>query len=305
MNCVSTLWHVDDPTVPVDLASQVAYPDRFRIRHPSKDAEYTLPTHLDSGSIERWECPRNRLNYRAIFEGNWKNWDGWVADKRHDSQSDMYHTGASCSCWRSLQGWLSLSNTSTGEGTLRLLPSLKASVAYIMLRPFFLNGVDDLDNTQPIFPGSEPGNTQFCPTDKGHPHLDLKESIVGIPPVKPGDYVFWHCDLVHEVDKFHPGTTDSSVVYNGCNPLTPYNLDSLLSVSETFNKAVVPDDFRSYDNIHEQEYQHEDHGARKENIRCLDGMRAMGFAKFDVDEEGLTEGQRNMRAMANEKLGLV
>lgn len=35
-DAISKLWHVTDPRMAVDLGSQVAYPDRFRIRHPSK-----------------------------------------------------------------------------------------------------------------------------------------------------------------------------------------------------------------------------------------------------------------------------
>jgi hypothetical protein len=312
MDCVGKLWHVspDNASLPIDLASQVAYPDRFRIRHPSEDAEYTLPAHLDSGAIERWEDEANRANFRDIFEGNWGSWDGWRADAgRHEARSDLYDNGAACSCWRSLQGWLSLSHTSTGEGTLRLLPSLRASVAYMMLRPLFLGGRDDggdigrYDDSQPTFPGACPGNTQFFPSSEFHPHLLMEKSMVGIPPVRPGDYVFWHCDLVHEVDRFHPGSRDSSVVYNACAPLTPYNIRSLVGIREAFLQATVPKDFVCYSDIHEKEYQHGDHGARDENILSLAGRRAMGLEPFDEQEEGLTEGQRMVRKMANEALG--
>lgn len=304
MNCVSKLWQVSDDTLPIDLASQVVYPDRFRIRHPSKDAEYTLPAHLDSGGIERWEDPVSRSNFKDIFEGKWESWNGWTADLRYEAKSDLYDNGAACSCWRSLQGWLSLSHTSTGEGTLRLLPSLKASVAYMMLRPLFVAS-EDFDDSQPTFPGATPGNTQFFPTREDHPHLLMDQSMVGIPPVRPGDYVFWHCDLVHEVDKFHPGRRDSSVVYNACVPLTPYNIRSLRGVREAFRQATVPRDFVNYNNIKEKEYQHDDHGARQENILSLAGKRAMGLERFDEEEEGLTEGQRKVRRLANSVLGLT
>lgn len=36
MHAVSRLWHVSRDDIPFDLDSQVAYADRFRIRHPSK-----------------------------------------------------------------------------------------------------------------------------------------------------------------------------------------------------------------------------------------------------------------------------
>lgn len=130
--------------------------------------------------------------------------------------------------------------------------------------------------------------------------------MVGIPPVKPGDYVFWHCDLVHEVDSVHPGKLDSSVVYNACNPLTPYNLESLVKTRESFKTAAVPQDFSTYTAGlgPEPECMHDDHGAQKENILSDAGLRAMGMKAFDVEEAGLTEGQREMRRIANERLGL-
>jgi hypothetical protein len=53
MTAISKLWRVSDATTPVDLGTQVSYPDRFRIRYPTKDAEYLLNAHMDSGSTER------------------------------------------------------------------------------------------------------------------------------------------------------------------------------------------------------------------------------------------------------------
>ena len=171
-----------------------------------------------------------------------------------------------------------------------------------MLRPLFHTGV--IDDSQPTFPSAKPGGLQLYPDAKHFPHLSLERAMVGIPPVKPGDYVFWHCDLVHEVDSTHPGINDSSVAYNACNPLTPYNIQSLLATREAFLKADVPKDFKNYYDESENEGKHEDHGARKENILSKEGMRAMGFERFDEDEEGLSEGQRSVRRMANEMLRL-
>ena len=302
MSAVSKLWHTSDPTLPIDLASQVAYPDRFRIRHPTLEQEYTLNNHLDSGGIERWEDDEYRSCYQAIFEGRWDEYDAWDATPRPNAKTDLYGNGSACSCWRSLQGWLSLSHTGTGEGTLRLLPNMKAALAYIMLRPFFVNGA--FDDVTATFPGADPGWLQFYPTTDFHPDLDLKRSVVGIPPVKPGDYVFWHADVVHEVDKFHPGKTDSSVAYNACTPLIPYNLESLANTKKAFLAVERPSDFQGL-TAGETEKDHEDHGARLENILSLEGKRAMGFGKFDTEEPGITEGQRKMRQMANERLGLA
>lgn len=202
-----------------------------------------------------------------------------------------------------MQGWMGLSHTGTGEGTLRLVPELKLATAYQLLRPFFILD-EEFDEITPLFPGATPGNLQFFPTQKLHPHLQLEKSMIGIPPVRPGDYAFWHCDLVHEVDKFHPGTRDSSVSYNACVPLCPYNLDNLVSMRQSFLDALPPKDFEKYEHG-ELEKEHEDHGAKKENVWSLAGMRALGLEPFDVDEPGLSSGQRKMREMANEKLGFM
>ncbi|KAL2203656.1 DUF1479-domain-containing protein [Sarocladium strictum] len=301
MRSVSRLWKVSDPNIPIDLDSQVVYPDRIRIRYPTlQPGQFPLLPHLDSGGIERWEDEKNRQNFRKIFEGNWQDWDAWEADHRVDANSDLYQMGISCSAWRSLQGWLSLSHTGTGEGTLRLLPNLKLSMAYIMLRPLF-HATGEFDDSLPTFPGSTPGDTQFFPTNEGHPHLNIDKAIIGIPPVKPGDYVFWHCDLVHGVDELNPGKNDSSVFYNACTPLTPYNVESLIGSRAAFEAGDVPPDFKRIEG--EREYMHADCGSRREYVLSESGLRALGLKEFDEDEEGLEVGQREVRRLANEKLG--
>jgi hypothetical protein len=305
MHASSKLWHVSDSTLPVDLASQVVYADRFRIRKPG-DTEFTLKPHLDSSAIERWEDPTYRSNYAPIFAGDWEAYDPWRIDARLYAKTDLYHKQASCSAFRAMQGWLSLSDCGPGEGTLRLLPSVKLSTAYIMLRPFFVDG-ESFDASQPTFPGATSGLGQFFPTRKWHPHLQLEKTIVSVPRVKPGDYVFWHADLVHEVEGRHDGLEDSSVslpiefraplligrldlqvIYNANTPLCPYNIQNMMTMRKAFRDVVPPPDFYlDCGGPYELEKQHDDHGAREENILTL---------------EGLTEGQRAVRIMANEAM---
>lgn len=109
-------------------------------------------------------------------------------DNRPDAVTDLYQQAGSCSAFRAMQGWLSMSNCGPGEGTLRVLPSLKLSMAYIMLRPFFQD--EEFDVSQPTFPGATPGKGQFFPTLKHHPHLQQDRSIISVPTVHPGDYMF-------------------------------------------------------------------------------------------------------------------
>lgn len=303
MSSVMKVWHLDDPDLPIDMSSQVHYADRFRIRRPG-DKEYSLKPHLDSSAIERWEDEKYRSNYEAILRGDWESFDPWCMDNRPDAVTDLYQAQGSCSAFRAMQGWLSMSNCGPGEGTLRLLPSLKLTMAYIMLRPFFSYDEEErFDPTQPTFPGATPGGGQFFPTEKFHPHLRLDKTIISVSKVRPGDYMFWHCDLVHEVESSHNGAEDSSVFYNASIPLCPYNIENMLRMRQDFRDVVPPRDFaRDCGGPYELEKDHEDHGAREENILSLEGRRALGLEIFDEDEEGLSPGQKAVRRMANEAI---
>ena len=80
-----------------------------------------------------------------------------------------------------------------------MVPFLKLSTAYLMLRPFFkpkpgreasLEADDwepDLDSTE--FPGASPGQSQTLST-KSHPHLQFDKTVVSIDSVEPGDQVY-------------------------------------------------------------------------------------------------------------------
>ena len=110
--------------------------------------------------------------------------------------------------FRMFQGWLSMSTTSAGEGTLMVNPLLERATAYFLLRPFFQakKSSSDIgsafldsrnwrleDSTSSTLQGAVPSNCQEL-NDDLHPHLELKNTMVHIPQVRPGDYVAWHCD---------------------------------------------------------------------------------------------------------------
>lgn len=112
--------------------------------------------------------------------------------------------------FRMCQGWLSLSRTKAFEGTLLVNPLLKHTTAYYLLRPFFSakrpptdprsGKFDDaflandnwvLDSPQSSWlQGASPGKGQEL-DNALHPHLELKDSMVHVPEVAPGDYVAW------------------------------------------------------------------------------------------------------------------
>ncbi|KIY52987.1 DUF1479-domain-containing protein [Fistulina hepatica ATCC 64428] len=283
-----------NPATEVDLTSLVVYADRFRVRQPGTSG--FLPPHLDNGSIERWEDPEYSTVYRAIFEGRWEEYDAWDMDHRAEATIDLYGGSGSCSTFRSLQGWLSIADNGPRCGTIQFLPDIKLSTAYIMLRPFF-NSDDKLDLSNTYFYGADPGQGQVVKT-AWHPRLYLDKMIVSCPEAAPGDYVFWHCDTVHQVEAEHIGNNDSSVMYIPVVPLCGYNVGNMLAQRAAFLKGVPPPDLpvRLGQSTEEN---HEDRG-RPADILSLQGQRMLGLAPFDEEDESLTEGQRSIRTIANE-----
>ncbi|KAF7789308.1 hypothetical protein EIP86_000252, partial [Pleurotus ostreatoroseus] len=222
------LWHASDPSTLVNLDTQISYFDRLRIRPPGPSV-FTLGCHIDGGSLERWEDPGFRACFGKIFEGKWREHDPFDVTPRIGAKQDLYDSLNQCTVFRPWQGWTSLSSTGAHEGTLRVLPFLTLSTAYIMLRPFFRLkasaarqagasgtvplGFDawevNLDGSE--FPGSEMGKGQML-NDLSHPHLKLDQTMMSIPKVEPGDQVYFESE--------HTGKTDSSVLYIPAVPLT-------------------------------------------------------------------------------------
>ncbi|KAF5533931.1 DUF1479 domain-containing protein, partial [Fusarium mexicanum] len=82
--------------------------------------------------------------------------------------------------------------------------------------------VDAVNNRE--LQGATPGTGQEL-TGELHPHLELEKTMVHVPEIRPGDFVAWHCDTIHSVDKVHAGTADSSVLYIPICPITAQNAE--------------------------------------------------------------------------------
>ena len=67
--------------------------------------------------------------------------------------------------------------------------------------------------------------------------------MVSMPRVEPGDYVAWHCDMIHAVDKQHRGTEDSSVMYIPACAVTKPNIDFLKRQRVSALSYSPPPDF--------------------------------------------------------------
>jgi hypothetical protein len=210
------LWHSKDPDTLIATSQPLAYADRVRIRQPG-DAGFALGPHVDGGGVERWEPNGYGIGgvYDKIWQGSWEEYDPWEASSRVPAVSDLYDGAGACSMFRMFQGWLGMSNTGPHEGTLMVNPLLQLSTAYFLLRPFFepVKQANSLtageytpeflqadnwklkvgDEMTSDLHGSSPGHAQEL-NQILHPHLDLKNTMVHIPKINPGDYVVWHCD---------------------------------------------------------------------------------------------------------------
>lgn len=202
-------WHSANKSAKISTSHPLAYADRLRIRKPG-DEGFALGPHIDSGSCERWEengYGRGGV-YNEIFQGNWERYDPWESSCRLPVVSDLYNGAGGCSMFRMFQGWLSMSTTNAGEGTLKVNPLFGKATAYYLLRPFFQPAQSPSDaqssfldaanwrledETTSVLQGAVPSNCQEL-NEVLHPHLELGSTMVHVPEIRPGDYVAWHCD---------------------------------------------------------------------------------------------------------------
>ncbi|KAL3457194.1 hypothetical protein BJX64DRAFT_280788 [Aspergillus heterothallicus] len=290
---LQTLWHSSDPNTRISTRNPLTYADRLRIRQPG-DGKFTLGPHIDGGSLERWEDEEYSRVYAKILEGNWEEYDPWDAKHRVTAKMDLYNGAGACSMLRFFQGWLSMSKTAPGEGSLHVCPMLIHSTAYTILRPFF-----DAESLQPAldatFPGSVPGACQeYNPVT--HPHLELETTMVSVPEVAPGDYVAWHCDSLHSVDKEHRGKGDSSVLYIPATPMCDMNVEYLLKQRQAALDYSPPWDFPGAGGPGEMGFK----GALDWSSVNQQGQQAMGMGEQAWKiTDNMTEGERKVVDAAN------
>ncbi|KAG9552868.1 DUF1479-domain-containing protein, partial [Aureobasidium melanogenum] len=314
-------WHSKNPRGLVSTAHPAIYADRLRMRTPG-DNTFALGPHVDGGGPERWESNGYGQVYESIWQGRWEDYDPWEISSRLSVKSDLYQGVGACSMFRAAQGWLSLSTTKAREGTLLVNPMLKHATAYYLLRPFFSakkgpmdpeTGVFDesflapdnwvLDSPQTSWlQGASPGKGQEL-SNVLHPHLELDSTMIHIPEVRPGDYVAWHCDQVHAVDKKHEGTSDSSVLYIPACPLTIHNAEFLVRQRQAFLEGLPCPDFGGGvgETNHIGRPGVEDIEAASQGKDA--GVVAFGLQEWDSSAAGLSDAQRELFDRANKILG--
>jgi len=143
----------------------------------------------------------------------------------------------------------------------------------MLLRPFFspLSISEDLldpekwrlDADLDFFPGTFKTESQRL-SRTSHPHLRLEECMIPMPPIEPGDTVWWHTDVrlsafqilsvgfffsltclqtCHTVDPVHNGDENASVVNIPACPATPtnkaYNKKQLVAISTARDRRTT------------------------------------------------------------------
>lgn len=133
------------------------------------------------------------------------------------------------------------------------------------------------------FPGSPLGRSQEL-NDDTHPHLCLKETLLPMKPVKPGDQVWWHCDGIHAVEDEHKGSSSSSVLYIPSVPLTEANARYIKDQRDNYLERIPPPDFPGG----EGEKFFEGTGGDAD-IVTEQGKQAMGLASLSLDDIDASE----------------
>jgi uncharacterized protein DUF1479 len=206
------------------------YPDRIRRRPPGANSN-GLGTHLDPGTLELWMTKAYQNAFRHLFDGTVEQYDPWDASYR--TAGPQYPGTTMCSAFRTFQGWTALSDMDHDQGVLHTVP-IPEAMGYLMLRPL-LSDVSDEDmcgvTINRVFPASE----QW--------HALLLEALSGIPDVKAGDSVWWHCDMIHSVAPVHDQQGWANVMYIPAAPWCPRNADYAKDVREAFITGSSPSDF--------------------------------------------------------------
>lgn len=267
---LNRLWHCralpgSQGQLGLDVHRALTYCDRLRIRKPG-DQSFTLGPHIDGGSTERWEDEAYRKVYAAILAGDWEEYDAFDGTHRAGARQELYGKSiGACSLFRSFQGWLSLSSVGQGRGALMVVPMVRESTAFIMMRPF-------LEDVPPdSFCGANPGKVQDLFPEF---HQGLIDGLVPTPEIRPGDSFWWHCDLVHAVEGTHSGAEDASVLYIPSVPLCARNAEYIQMQAARFAGGLTPPDFPP----NHAEVECASRGAPDDLDEA--GLRSMGLAEW-------------------------
>lgn len=203
MRWINELWNSYSPESDSTSPEPLVYADAIRMR-PPKQSFFGLGPHIDAGSLCRWADPDYRRVYAHIFSGEPENHDAFDISRRRNANQTAFPGPAHSSVLRAFQGWTALSKTAPRQGTILLYPNVNAAISYILLRPFFEPPDDEtqimdaskwkFDSSGSWFPGTFKPQSQLL-SPHSHPHLRLKDCLLYVPQLNPGDTVWWHTDV--------------------------------------------------------------------------------------------------------------
>jgi Protein of unknown function (DUF1479) len=225
------LWtYESDGTTWFDPDRDSLYPDRIRRRPPGANSG-GLGAHLDPGTLDLWMTQAYQRAFRHLFDGSVEEYDPWDASYR--TSGPQYPGTTMCSVFRTFQGWTALSDMDHDQGVLHTVP-IPEAMAYLMLRPL-LDDVADDDMCGTTV------NQVFPAIEQWHPLL--LRALSGIPDVKAGDSVWWHCDMIHSVAPVTDQQGWGNVMYIPAAPWCPRNAAYAEQVREAFLNGDSPSDF--------------------------------------------------------------
>ena len=206
------------------------YPDRIRRRPPGAGSA-GLGSHLDPGTLDLWMTEENQKAFRHLFDGTAEQYDPW--DAAYRTVGPQYPGTTMCSAFRTFQGWTALSDMDRDQGVLHTVP-VPGAMAYLMLRPLLADvPEDDMCGVtvSQVFPASE----QW--------HSLLVQALSGIPDVRAGNSVWWHCDMIHSVAPVARQQGWGNVMYIPAAPWCPRNERCAARVRAALATGSSPDDF--------------------------------------------------------------
>lgn len=232
---LNNLWDYSGAAGDVfDPNRDLAYADRLRRREPG-DQSFGLSPHMDGGSVERWCDESFHKVYHEVFFGDPLAYNPFRAEGR--TQTNEIPSPAVCSAFRTFQGWTAMTAQGPGDGTLKLVPIANA-MAWLLLRAL----QDDVPEDNLC--GAQPGRALSVDAQW---HSMLLRAQVSIPPMQPGDTVWWHSDVCHSVENLHTGRGYSNVIYIGAAPWCDKNARFAKQQADAFVQGKSSPDFAAED----------------------------------------------------------
>jgi hypothetical protein len=222
---LNRFWHQGSRGPWFDPDHDIGYADRVRRRRPGA-VSAGLATHNDAPSSAGWRVPENQVVFEPLLQGGLDAYDPWNAANRTtvDPASTVI-----ASVFRTFQGWTALSHMQPGDGVLHVVP-IPAAAGYRL--------VDGLACEAGAF-----GNQPVPAPRRDRGDELLARALVPIPPVEPGDTVWWHGDLFHSVADAATDVRWGNVMYIGAAPRCPRNDAYRPSLYPRFVAGVSPIDF--------------------------------------------------------------